>query len=106
MFVSYCNDPRCKVESPLSNANSFLLGMVFEFPFVLIQFVQLMNDSLRQTTGMVLVCSRCLWFNQFFPPELVQHFLKSSKVFQLERTMLSFPLASDNSSALEYSKKR
>ena len=32
-----------------------------------------------------------------------QHFLKSSKVSQLERTMLSFSLASNTSNTLEYS---
>ena len=41
--------------------------------FLVIPFVQIMNDSLRQTTGMHLVCSRCLWFNQLSVPEPVQH---------------------------------
>ena len=119
-FVSYCNVPRCNVESPLEHANSSLLCMLFEFSF---DTVRSTNDSLKQTTGMLLVCSSCLWFNQLSVPELVQHeqrpqhvfsrnfdscsegqhFLKSSKVSQLERTMLSFSLASNTSNALEYS---
>ena len=113
-FVSYCNVPRCNVESPLEHANSSLLCMPFEFSF---DTVRSTNDSLKQTTGMLLVCSSCLWFNQLSVPELVQHeqrpqhvfsrnldscsegqhFLKSSKVSQLERTMLSFSLASNTS---------
>ena len=73
---------------------------------------------------MLLVCSSFLWFNQLSRLELVQHehrpqhvfysrnfdswsevqnFLKPSRVSQLERTMLSFSLASNTSNALEYS---
>ena len=74
---------------------------------------------------MLLVCSSCLWFNQLSVPELIQHeqrpqhvfsrnldscacsegqhFLKFSKVSQLEGTMLSFSLASNTSNTLEYS---
>ena len=120
-FVSYCNVPRCNVESPLEHANSSLLCMLFEFSF---DTVRSTNDSLKQTTGMLLVCSSCLWFNQLSRPELVQHeqrpqhvfysrnfdscsevqhFLKPSRVSQLERTMLSFSHASNTSNALEYS---
>ena len=119
-FVSYCNVPRCNVESPLEHANSSLLCMLFEFSF---DTVRSTNDSLKQITGMLLICLSCLWFNQLSVPELVQHeqrpqhvfsrnfdscsegqhFLKSSKVSQLERTMLSFSLASNTSHALEYS---
>ena len=122
-FVSYCNAPRCNVESPLEHANSSLLCMLFEFSF---DTVRSTNDSLKQTTGMLLVCSSCIWFNQLSVPELVQHeqrpqhvfsrkfdsssegkhFLKSSKVSQLERTMFSFPLASNTLNALEYSNQR
>ena len=43
--------PRCKVESPFEHANSSLLCMLLSF--LLIQFVQLMNDSLKQYTDMV-----------------------------------------------------
>ena len=119
-FVSHCNAPRCNVESPLEHANSSLLCMLCEFSF---DTVRSTNDSLKQTTGMLLVYSSCLWFNQLSVPELVQHeqrpqhvfsrnfdsssegkhFLKSSKVSQLERTMLSFSLASNTSNALGYS---
>ena len=108
------------VESRLEHANSSLLCIVFEFSF---DTVCATNYSLKQITGMLLVCSSCLWFNQLSVPELVQHeqrpqhvfsrnldscsevqpFLKSSKVSQLERTMLSFSLASNTSNALEYS---
>ena len=119
-FVSYCNVPHCNVESPLEHANSSLLCMLFEFSF---DTVCSTNDSLKKTTGMLLVCSSCLWFNQLSVPELIQHekrpqhvfsrnldscsegqhFLKFSKVSQLEGTMLSFSLASNTSNALEYS---
>ena len=69
-FVSYCNLPRCNVESPLEHVNSSLLCMLFEFSF---DTVRSTNDSLKQITGMLLICSSCLWFNQLFVPELVQH---------------------------------
>ena len=73
---------------------------------------------------MLLVCSSSLWFNQLSVPELIQHeqrpqhvlisrnldscserqhFLKFSKVSQLEGTMFSLSLASNTSNALEYS---
>ena len=115
-FVSYCNVPRCNVESPLEHENSSLLCMPFEFSF---DTVRSTNDSLKQTTGMLLVYSSCLWFNQLSVPELIQHeqrpqhvldscsegqhFLKFSTVSQLEETMLSFSLPSNTSNALEYS---
>lgn len=107
----------------VEHANSFLLCMLF----LLMQF-----DTVRSTnewfleanrTGMVLVSSKCLWFNQFPVLELVQHeqrpqdvfrrnfdfyvvqhyndfFWKSSKVSQIEKTILSFSLASHTSNAL------
>ena len=91
--------------------------------FLLNDTVRSTNDFLKQTTGMLLVCSSCLWFNQLSVPELVQHeqrpqhvfsrnfdscsegqhFLKSLKVSQIERTMFSFSLASNASNTLEYS---
>ena len=92
--------------------------------FLFFDTVRSTNDSLKQTTGMLLVCSSFLWFNQLSRLELVQHehrpqhvfysrnfdswsevqnFLKPSRVSQLERTMLSFSLASNTSNALEYS---
>ena len=42
----------------------------FEFSF---DTVRSTNDSLKQITGTLLICSSCLWFNQLSVPELVQH---------------------------------
>ena len=73
------------------------------------------------SNGVVLVCSRCLQFNQFSVPlslsnmnnvhntffvatliyNVVQHFLS-----QLKKTMLSLPLAFNTSTALEYLNQR
>ena len=41
-FVSYCNVPRCKVESQLEHANSSLHCFACFLSFLLIPFVQLM----------------------------------------------------------------
>ena len=82
--------------------------------FLLNDTVRSTNDFLKQTTGMLLVCSSCLWFNQLSVPELVQHEQRPQHVFSRNfdsssegkhflRTMLSFSLASNTSNALEYS---
>ena len=67
-----------------------------------------MNDSLRQTTGMVLVCSLASCAKWTERPQQVfsSNFDFYSSIFLnppvLERTMLSFLLGSNTSNALEY----
>ena len=88
-FVSYCNVlvVRSKVHWNMRTVPCFASFL----SFLLIQFVQLMNDSLRQTAGMLLVCSRCLWFNQLSVPELVQNEQRLQHVFSRNFDSLCSP---------------